>query len=231
MTEAREKFNYFDNLSNFYYAPWDARGEIYIKFGAPAKRVKNNDGELWSYPQYENVTFFIRPNVTNIFGRSIFISSLNNRSLRSASRRGDVAEWRRFHNEFIFQPGFYFTPKTDYKPIKDFQLFTSRKKGPGLEFRYRMPVKEFTLQEKDGFYSLSYLERYVVFNDKMDEVARHEAVRQIRKPNKRDFKRQKTIEQDVRVDLDPGDYTRGLRIEDPHSKKIAIRKMDVKVGR
>lgn len=228
---ARKSFDYFDNLKNFNYAPWDARGEIYIKFGPPASRVRNNDGEQWTYPQYDNVTFFIRPNVTNIFGRSIFISSLNNQSLRSGSRFGDVARWRRFHNEFVFQPGFYYSPQTDLSPIKGFKLLTRRQGGPGLEFQYKMPTTAFVLQEREGRYYISYLESFVVFNERMDEVARHAATREIVNARKSDFKKKKTIEQDVQVQLAPGDYTLGLRIEDPHSKKIAIRKMNVKVGK
>ena len=228
---ARNSFNYFDNLKNFNYAPWDARGEIYVKFGPPASRVRNNDGEQWTYPQYDNVTFFIRPNVTNIFGRSIFITSLNNQSLRSGSRFGDVARWRRFHNEFVFQPGFYYSPQTDSAPIKNFKLLTKRKRGPGLEFLYKMQANSFVLQEKEGLYVISYLESYVIFNEMMDEVVRHESTRRIVKARKSDFKKKKMIEQDVQVELAPGDYTMGLRIEDPHSKKIAIRKIDVKVGK
>jgi GWxTD domain-containing protein len=231
VTFARKSFHYFDNLNSFYYAPWDARGEIYVKFGAPDNRTKNSDGELWSYPFYENVAFFIRPNVTNIFGRSIFISSLNNESLRSNSRMGNVARWRKIHNELIFQPGFHFAPQTDYSPIKDFKLLTSRKRIPGLEFRYRMPTSEFTSQKKDGYYSFSYLESYVVFDKKMEPVAQHKMTREFSVPNKDDIKKQKTIEQNVNVELEPGDYTLGLRIEDPLSKKIAIRKIDIKVGK
>ncbi len=231
VADARNSFNYFDNLKNFNYAPWDARGEIYVKFGSPASRVRNDDGELWTYPQYDNVTFFIRPNVTNIFGRSIFISSLNNQSLRSGSRFGDIARWRRVHNELIFQPGFYYSPPTGMAPIKNFRLLTSRKSGPGLEFQYEMPTNAFALQEREGLYYISYLESYVVFDEKMNEVVRHESTREIVKPRKSDFKKKKMIEQDVRVELAPGDYTFGLRIEDPHSQKIAIRKMDVKVGK
>lgn len=230
ITLARESFHYFDNLTSFYYAPWDARGEIYIKFGAPFKRLENNDGELWSYPQYEDVTFFIRPNVTNIFGRSIFISSLNRLSLRSNLRSADRARWRRIHNELVFQPGFYFAPQTDYTPIKDFKLLTSRKSGPGLDFWYRMPISEFTMQKGDRYYNCSYLETYVVFNEKMDEVARQKTTRKITAPTRNDLKKRKVIEQDVVVDLAPGDYTLGLRIEDPLSKKIAIRKVEVKVN-
>lgn len=106
---ARSQFNYFDRMKDFYYAPWDARGEVYIKFGQPEKRTTNDEGEFWYYPTYNQITFFIRPHVTNIFGRSIFISSLDNKSMRSVARLSDRLKWRNFHNEYIFQPGFYFT--------------------------------------------------------------------------------------------------------------------------
>jgi GWxTD domain-containing protein len=106
---ARSQFNYFDRMKDFYYAPWDARGEVYVKFGQPEKRTTNDEGEFWYYSIYNQITFFIRPHVTNIFGRSIFISSLDNKSMRSIARPSDRLKWRNFHNEYIFQPGFYFT--------------------------------------------------------------------------------------------------------------------------
>jgi len=106
---ARSKYDYYDRLENYYYAPWDARGEVYIKFGEPQKRTENDEGEFWYYPQHNQVTFFIRPHITNIFGRSIFISSLDNRSMRSVARPSEREKWRNFHNEYIYQPGFYYT--------------------------------------------------------------------------------------------------------------------------
>ena len=109
---ARSQFNYYDGRKDFYYAPWDARGEIYLKFGRPERRTISDGGEFWHYPAHRDVTFFIRPHVTNVFGRSIFIASLDNRTMRSAARPGERLKWRNFHNEYIFQPGFYFTLKT-----------------------------------------------------------------------------------------------------------------------
>lgn len=226
---ARSHYTYFDNLPGFYYAPWDARGEVYIKFGQPEERQKSDDGEFWTYPQLQRVTFYIRPNVTNIFGRAISISSLNNWSIRSRTSTSDWLRARNFHNKYIFSPGFYYVYNDGNDQIIDFIVKVIPSNDIGLVFRYKMPINEFDIQAKDGLYHLNYLERYVVFNNKMNEVARHETKRQITKPNKNDFKKLQTIEEEIRVDLEPGDYTLGLRIEDTFSKKIAIRKVDISV--
>lgn len=226
---ARDQFNYFDGLQEFYYAPWDARGEVYIKFGTPDKRTTSDEGEFWKYNQYDDVTFFIRPNVTNIFGRAIFISSLNNQTMRSPFWRNQWSRWREFHNEFIFQPGFYYVLNTDNSEIRRFDL-NIESAGPGIVFRYQMPTSEFDIQAQNGLYQLSYSERYVIFNAQMNEVLRQETMRQITKESERDFSRQRSIEQEIRVNLEPGEYTLGLRVEEPGTKKIAIRKQSFQVN-
>ncbi|MDZ7371784.1 MAG: GWxTD domain-containing protein [candidate division KSB1 bacterium] len=108
---ARRNFSYYDGREDFYYAPWDARGEVYIKFGKPDKRTITDEGEFWHYAAFNRVTFFIRPNVTNIFGRAIFISSLDNQTMRTVSPLTERSKWRNFHQEYIFQPGIYFSSK------------------------------------------------------------------------------------------------------------------------
>ena len=92
-----------------------------------------------------------------------------------------------------------------------------------------MPTSEFNFLDKNGFYQLSYLERCVVFDEKLNKVAQHETTHNITKPNKRDFAKQKNIKQNVQFELKSGHYTVGLRLEDSYSKKIAIKKIDVNV--
>ncbi len=224
---ARDRFTYFDGLQDFYYAPWDARGEVYIKFGNPDERTTSDEGEFWQYSQHNNVTFFIRPNVTNIFGRAIFISSLNNQTMRSPMQK-NWTNWRAFHNEYIFQPGFFYSPDIGSSEIDGFKLKIGVS-SPGVVFRYQMPTSEFDLQPHDGLYQLSYLERYVIFNSQMHEVLRQETTRQITKPSRSEFDRQRIVEQEIHVNLDPGDYTLGLRVEEPVTKKVAIRKESFQV--
>ncbi|MBN1465912.1 GWxTD domain-containing protein [candidate division KSB1 bacterium] len=227
---ARQFYSYYDGIEDFTYAPWDARGEIYIKFGQPVTRNQAEDGELWSYPQYDRITFLIRPNITNIFGRAIFISSLDGRSMRSVPQSSDWTRWRQLHTKYIFNPGFFceYRPTDGNELVKDMTL-EMRKSGAGLAFRYEMPVSEFKFVEKDGLYHLAYTESYIVLDDQMHNVVRHETTRRITLPNKREMKRQKSIEQEIAVNLAPGDYIIGLRIEDPHSHKIGIKNLDISV--
>lgn len=227
---ARNSFSYFDGLENFNYAPWDARGEIYIKFGKPQNRTYADDGEFWYYPQHDRITFYIRPNVTNIFGRAIVISSIDGQSMRSVPQRSQWSRWRYLHNTYIFNPGFYYELPlpAGYSTISNLTLQTIRN-SPMLEFRYTMPTSEFSFVEKDGLFHLSYLEHYIIFDARMNEVTRQENTRQLTTLNRRELKKQKTIEQDINIKLDPGHYTLGLRIEDSHSKKLGIKKIDFSI--
>ena len=227
---ARQYFSYYDGLENFHYAPWDARGEIYIKFGQPQNRTKADDGEFWYYPSPEKITFYIRPNVTNIFGRAIVISSLDGRSMRSVPRRSEWRRWRYFHTLYIFNPGFYNIYKLPegYAALNDLRI-KRLADGPGVRFEYSIPASQFDIFENNGLSHLSYVERYVIFDNEMHKVAGNETKHQVTKANKRDLRKLKTIEQEINIDLAPGDYMLGLRIEDQNSKKIGIKKIQVNI--
>ncbi|MBN1561034.1 GWxTD domain-containing protein [candidate division KSB1 bacterium] len=227
---ARQFYSYYDGLEGFTYAPWDARGEIYIKFGQPQSRNQAEDGELWHYPQFDKITFLIRPNITNIFGRAIFISSLDGRSMRSVPHSSDWSRWRYLHTKYIFNPGFFYEyTLTDGNSLVRDMTLEARQSGSGLALHYEMPLGEFKFFEKDGLYHLSYKESYVILDEKMRQVVQHETTRRMTKANKREIKKQKSIEQDIMVNLASGDYTFGLKIEDSYSKKVGLTQIEISV--
>jgi GWxTD domain-containing protein len=225
---ARETFSYYDGLDNFHYAPWDARGEIYIKFGTPQERKNEDDGEFWHYPQYDRITFYIRPNVTNIFGRSIVISSLEGHSMRSRPKQQDWNRWRSLHTQYIYNPGFYF----EYTPPRGQKIITGLtvkqiKTDQGIAFRYSMPANELGHIEQNGQYKISYAEEYVIYDNRMNEIKRNSETRNISKPTKRDLEKIETIKQDVNLNLVPGDYTLGLHIQDDNTNTVGIIKISL----
>ncbi len=227
---ARESFSYFDSLDNFHYAPWDARGEIYIKFGQPQERTVADDGEFWHYPEYDRITFYIRPNVTNIFGRSIVISSLDGHTMRSRPKQQDWNRWRYLHTQYIYNPGFYF----QYSPPRGQQFmanFTVKyvNKNQGAAFRYVIPVTELGTSERDGRVQLSYKEDYVIYDANMRDIIKNSTTRSISKPNKREIEKIGTVEQDVNLDLAPGSYMLGLQVQDNNSRAVGIRKISFTV--
>ncbi len=86
---AREHFAGFWNFKHAKYlpeqyqregwpnAPWDARGEIYIKYGEPDFTTVGNElNEVhWTYYRH-NVDFVIRKYMTNIYGNAISLGEL-----------------------------------------------------------------------------------------------------------------------------------------------------------
>ncbi|HKJ67545.1 MAG TPA: GWxTD domain-containing protein [bacterium] len=86
---AREHFAGFWNFKQVKYlpeqyqregwanAPWDARGEIYIKYGEPDFVTVGDDlNEVhWTYYRH-NIDFVIRKYMTNIYGNAILIGEL-----------------------------------------------------------------------------------------------------------------------------------------------------------
>lgn len=228
---ARESFSYYDGLKEFHYAPWDARGEIYIKFGKPQELKKEDDGEFWYYPQYDRITFYIRPNVTNIFGRSIVIASLDGHSMRSTPKQQDWNRWRYIHTQYIYNPGFYFdySPPRSQSLIADFSVkYAKTNQGP--TFQYSLPSAELGYVARSDRYHMEYLEKYVIYDNAMHKVVNHETTRRISKPSEREIKKLGTVRQDVKLDLVPGQYTLGVQVQDEHSNKIGIKKINFEVN-
>ncbi len=227
---AHEKYSYFDNLKNFHYAPWDARGEMLIKFGSPDVIKENQNGEYWTFKELDNLTFFIRKNVTNIFGRAIFISAYGN---VDAYKPMSALQWRALrehHNKYIFTPCFYFSTDDLFDYVADFDVMEIEKKPFGIVLRYQLPVNECSLQEKDNLYCLNYIERYVVFDENMNLTLQHEANRSITKPTRRDFDKMRYLSQDISLNLQPGRYMAGVRVEDSISHKVGIKKVHFEIG-
>jgi len=228
--QAHEKYTYFDNLKNFHYAPWDARGEMLIKFGTPDVIKKNRTGEYWTFEKLDNLTFFIRKNVTNIFGRAIFVSAYGN---IDAYKPMSALQWRTLrehHNKYIFTPCFSFSTRDLFDYINGFEVKEIAKKPFGIVLQYQLPVNECGLQKKEHLYHLDYLERYVVFDKNMNMALQHEASRSLTKPTRRDFDKMRYLSQEISLNLQPGRYMAGVRVEDISSHKVGIKKVHFEIG-
>jgi len=220
---AHEHFTYYDGLKDFYYAPWDARGEIYIKYGKPSLRKHDAYREYWYYADYNRISFFIRPKVTNIFGRAIFLDS---RFLRT--RRVDPEKLK---DEFVFAPSFHFTLDKKIKPIRDFQVEIAKNtQGTNsILLHYEIPIKELRIQRENKRYKVEYEQKYVLFDSKMNEIMRRENTQRVQNTSKGILKRQKVIKQTIQFKLQPGNYSLALQIEDKKAKKLAVKMIDFQV--
>ena len=73
----RENFGKDWTATKGYYPPWDSRGELYIKFGKPDRRDRQEMGwEKWSYYRYK-VSFLVSSIKSNVSGQGISFSRVS----------------------------------------------------------------------------------------------------------------------------------------------------------
>ncbi len=215
---SREHFSYFDNLEGHFYAPWDARGEIYIKYGTPhSKSVKNYD-EIWYYPQYDYLQFYIRTKVTNIFGRAIFLQRYMSSRLRGMSNNKKAV------NDVIYTPKFVYHYDYGKKMIKNFNASVDQTNNK-ITLKYEMPAKEFKIF-KDRRYYIDYLLKYVVYDKDYYKIISNTQQKRISELSKNDLKN-KQISGSIELNLTPGEYFIGMTVEDDKSNNIAIYKKSI----
>ncbi|MBN2093366.1 GWxTD domain-containing protein [candidate division KSB1 bacterium] len=199
------------------HAPWDARGELYIKFGEPDfNSIHSYHAFEWTYHRY-NVDFIVRAFQTNIYGEAIYPGSMS-----QSIHRYDLA---RINLEYIFNPQFRYEFDYHAEPLKKFKcgIITNQTDSTGnVTLNYEFPIQELNIIQDQGIYKISFLEQVVVFNDDMREVTRKEITR-IRTGNSPDqIKKEKLLKNDVRFSVAPGEYMLAIRIADENSSKLGI---------
>jgi len=215
---SREQFSYFDDLEGHFYAPWDARGEIYIKYGAPHSKSVNDYDEVWYYPQYNYLQFYIRTNVTNIFGRAIFLQRYMSSRLRKFPNNKKTV------NDVIYTPKFVFRYDFGKKMIKNFKAFIDETPDKIL-LKYEMPAREFRIL-KDSEYYVDYTCTFDVYDQNYYKIMSNSQQKRISAVSKNDLKKKK-ISESIDLGLTPGEYFIGLRIESDNSNKIAVYKKNI----
>jgi hypothetical protein len=255
---ARAKFSSFWNYLNFKYlpdqhlrlgwahAPWDARGELYIKYGEPDMRTHEGwHREEWTYYRY-GVDFLVKQYMTNIYGNAIHAGEMSIRKYSvSGGRYGPFSRRNDFNyrqnNDFYdmdsyLQANFIYNNEIrysyDYKanPINEIELMIDQTTSGGkykIIFNYRFPIDQFEMVSKDGGLEIAYKEVYCVLDEDLREVARDEAIRQFKNIPDED----QTFEQNILVNLPLGKYTLYLRIEDQNASNLGIFSKEFEVGR
>lgn len=203
------------------HAPWDAQGELYIKYGAPDSwGVAGYHKREWSYFRY-SVDFIINEYMTNIYGKAIRPGFLS----RKLHRNNPMY----VESNYIYNQEFRYHHNYFADPIKDTEFGIEENNNGKVLFSYSVPTKEFVITLKDGKYELEYTETYVIFDEDLREVKRHDKTRLITKDTLNDFKKDKLIVQYLNETLSPGDYDLALRIEDKNSDKIGIFRIELNV--
>lgn len=216
-------FRHFKYLRNQYlregweHAPWDARGETYIKYGEPDfQSIAGYHKEEWIYYRY-NVDFIIEQYMTNIYANAISPGSLSKAIYRD--------RYYYVETNFIFNPEFRYRHDYQAEPIKNFELKiedNSNVKAGNVLVHYKIPIKEFQIAERDKNYQIKYSQHYVVLNEDMREVLGYETTKVFTEPLASTLKKQKNIEQTIELNLEHGEYMFAIRINDMASKKLGI---------
>ncbi|MBN1349597.1 GWxTD domain-containing protein [candidate division KSB1 bacterium] len=225
-------------------APWDARGEVYIKYGEPDFIAHGGvHKEEWTYYKY-NVDFIITQYMTNIFGNAVFPGPISDLTKSYdvdydlagepfSARLDATSEYthnRIYHDlNFIFKPEFRYHHDYKAKPIQQFK-FAIRCQEAGsnrqLIVEYELPIDEFQIISTNERCMISYSQRYVVFDSQLNEVIRDECQQQITADNKKSIRAKQKIQASIPITLAPGRYKIALRIEYQKSNKLGIYQKD-----
>ena len=257
---SRENFAQFWNYLNFKYlpdqhmrlgwphAPWDARGELYIKYGEPD--VRSNQGfhqEVWTYNRY-SVDFLVKQYMTNIFGNAITAGELSYQNygsiggqLRTFDHLNPLSSVDRLTeslwnnvNSYV-QTNFIFNQEIryahDYKAnlIEEIKLFYDNElslEKNSLVFLYQLPVDEFKIVKTSGGSELRYKEIYCVLDEDLREVAKSEINRRIGNIPNDDY----VFKESILLNLPQGKYTLHLRIEDQNDDNLGIFSQEFEVS-
>jgi len=227
---AQSHFSSFWNYSHMKYlpdqhlrygwdhAPWDARGELYIKYGEPdARSVAGWHTEEWIYYRY-GLDFIVKQYITNIYGNAITGGEIS----RSRYGGGFHSNWNFWEpyltTNFIYNNEMKFEYNYDADPIDDLEIgFISN--DSGITIIYSVPVDEFTVNKNN---IVNYIEEIVIFNSDFREVFRKSFDRKIT-----DI--ENDIDQKIEIELPVGDYNLAVKIKDNNSKKLGLYKSNISV--
>ena len=199
------------------HAPWDARGELYIKYGEPDFRTfAGLREEEWNYFGL-GADFRVKKYITNMYGNAISSGPISNFVHKDEPYYLD--------SYFIYQPEFRYQFAFKASKIKKAELKVHQKSsnntGGNIALQYKIPAKEFKSKKHGNNYQITFLQRYVVFDEDMREVQREEAVQKLSDQSARGLKK-KFAENIIDFTLEQGEYMVALRIEDLESDKIGI---------
>jgi len=248
---ARAKFSELWDYSDFKYmpdqflrpgelhAPWDARGELYIKYGEPAARSEHSwKIEVWTYYRY-GVDFRVHIHMTNIYGKAIHAGELSLRRYNFFSQAPSGSNYTRILDNmrsvdahiqanFIYNNEMRFEYDYGATPIKNISL-TLESASAALQgnqqYQYQIQAGEFNMLSSAEGHSIRYKEVYCIVDEDYRDVARNEMIRNIGKIPDDEYLLKETIV----LNLPPGKYTLFLRLEDQNDTRLGIFSQDFQV--
>jgi GWxTD domain-containing protein len=251
---ARAHFSDYWNYRNFrylpdqyiregwYHAPWDARGELYIKYGEPDVRsVYGWQTEEWVYYRY-GVDFIVKQYMTNIYGNAINAGSMT-RTMHKESgfpypsdyqvyypwmsnEQQEYLDWNTWNTyldaNFVYKNEIRYEHNYGAEPIEDFKLDVAPA-GDNLILRYSVPAEEFSLKKNGDRYQVLYREKVTALDEDLQEIFSNEIERDIRDIPDEDFE----IIQQVTIPVKHSISRISIRIEDVQSQKLGIYSQEI----
>ncbi len=220
------------------HAPWDARGELYIKYGEPEARSEHSwQTEGWTYYRY-GVDFLVKVYMTNIYGKAIQAGEMSIRRynlygrgslsalLPHASNNARMFDsWSTvdayIQANFIYKNEMRFEYDYQADPINNVKLTLeslSDTKTGNLIYHYQIPAGEFELVSTNDGHEIRYKEVYCILDQDLREVSRNEVIRNISKIPNEEY----ILKETIILNLPAGKYTLFLRLEDQNEKRLGI---------
>jgi len=203
----------FQNLQYLHrgrkHAPWDARGELYIKYGpAYVNKLYAYQTEEWTYQKLD-MDFFVKQYMTNIYGNAIEPGPLTQQKNMGFDT-----------NLFSYEEPIY---QHDYKArlIKDIDLKIVNQLT-GQLLHYDISTSEFKPENKDSQYVINFRQRIVIYDGDQRILKTDEQDKVLHFNSKQDMKRQDKISGEFMLELSPGKYEIALSLEDRNSNKLGM---------
>ena len=206
--------------TQFDYPPWDARGELYIKYGSPdhRDRTETPGWEEWTYYKLRTI-FRVSDYLTNRMGDAIYLNTVSR--YLSSRHRGTMRPQFRRDAQFHFS-----LPEwEDTKSIEGLRLDVTSAEQEGSQTRvlltYWIPSKNFRFRLDQDAYVSAYRYRWVLYDEDYHRISSQDSVEEFSRVDKKDL-RQGEMTGTIEFRVPGGSYHLGLRIEDIHSNRLGI---------
>jgi hypothetical protein len=199
------------------HAPWDARGELYIKFGEPDYRVNFAwHTENWQYYRH-NLDLLVKQYMTNIYGNAISATSLASRQI--GNQISQQLDRDRLEAQFIYTPMFDYVSESNWHKIDNVE-FDESVAGNTVVITYRIPKSEFGKTDAAAF-----RRSYAIYDANSQQIA---SFNETISGNQLLFKEGKYSDT-LNVSLQPGKYQLILTLEIPAEYKRNKYQFDIQI--
>jgi hypothetical protein len=194
-------------------APWDSRGEVYIKYGEPSfESFLGMYTYDWKYYNY-NVDFVLSKYKTNIHGDAIQPGETSNHLYRGSY----------FYDYFINNHEFFYNQNQSLTVVNTPELSFKRETPGDLMLHFTFPTQEFKTLKIKGRETYVLRISYKIFDKNMVEVKSEQLLVEIVKPqNNKTY-----ISKEFALKLNPGKYKFNLEVQDLASDKVAFFNQEV----